>query len=715
MPSTRRFWPLPFVFALALLSRAATAQAPRARSVADLEQALRAVPDAPHMEAHHRAMTREPHHAGTPAQRRTAEYYRARLAEWGYDAKLYEYQVYVPYPAEREVTLMTAEGQLPLTLDERPIEGDPDTRVKLDPTSGALPAYNAYSPSGDVTAELVYVNYGRPEDYDTLAKLGVDVKGKIVLARYGQTWRGIKPKVAAERGAAACLIFSDPVDDGFVKGAVYPAGPWRPRGAVQRGSVMDMPRYPGDPTTPGEPSKGNVKRLPIETAPTLAPIPTQPLNYKDAEPLLRALNGPEVPKQWQGGLKIGYRTGPGPGRVHVRLKMDYRLRPIINVIGWLRGSVEPDRWIIAGGHRDAWTFGGRDPISGAASLLETARAFGELAKSGWQPRRTLAFASWDGEDFGLLGSTEWVEEFRDELKMKGVFYINRESYTAGPFSAEASHSLVPLLYSATRDVRDPGDPSRSLYEAWLNPKTEGYRQGRPDGEQTRQSTPEVGALGSGSDYTAFLDFAGVSAMNIGFEGPNGLYHSLYDTGRYFRKYGDPGFKYGIELSRLVGLLMLRASEQPVLPFDHRAYANQILKYVDQIARLGEGKAGFDVVPLASVRDAAAAFGAAGDRANQRGNTLEAGDAPADLEALNHALLQVERDLTDPRGLPDRPWYRHTIYAPGFYTGYAVKTLPGIREAVEAGKMTVAVEQAQRVVEALQRATRTLDGTGAASR
>ncbi len=701
------------VSALIVLSLSVSAQP--TPSLPDLERTFRAVPDAAHMEAHHRAMTKEPHHAGTEAQRRTAEYYRARLAEWGYEAKIYEYQVYVPYPADREITLIAPDGRYQLTLDEPPIEMDADTRVKLDPIAGALPAYNAYSPSGDVTAELVYVNYGRPEDYDALTKLGVDVKGKIVLARYGQTWRGIKPKVAAERGAVGCLIFSDPVDDGFVKGAVYPDGPWRPHGAVQRGSVMDMPRYPGDPSTPGEPSKGNVKRLPIETAPTIAPIPTQPINYKDAEPLLRALQGPAVPKEWQGGLKLGYRTGPGPGRVHLKLKMDYRLRPIVNVIGWLRGSAEPDRWVMAGGHRDAWTFGGRDPISGAASLLEVARGFGELAKTGWRPRRTLAFASWDGEDFGLLGSTEWVEEFKDELKIKGVIYINRESYTAGPFDAEASHSLVPLLYAATRDVRDPGDPSRSLYDAWLNPKREAYRQGRPDEAPSAAKVPEVGALGSGSDYTAFLDFAGVSAMNIGFEGPNGLYHSLYDTGTYFRKYGDPGFVYGIELARLVGLLMLRVSDQPVLPFDHRAYADQILRYVDQIAALGAGKAGFEAVLMASVREAAAAFGAAGDRANARAAALAADGSPADRDTLNRALLQVERDLTDPRGLPDRPWYRHTIYAPGFYTGYAVKTLPGIREAVEAGKMPVAAEQAQRVVDALHRATRTLDGAASDDR
>jgi len=686
----------------------------RAVTLRQLEEQLRTVPSATEMAADERAMTKEPHHAGTEAQRRTAEYDAGRLREWGYDVKLYEYDVLVPYPKERKVELVAPEAYT-LPLDEPPIAEDPDTSVVLDPVKGALPPFNAYTPSGNVTGELVYANYGLPGDYDRLAALGVDVKGKIVLTRYGATWRGIKPKVAAEHGAIACLIYSDPKDDGFVRGEVYPKGPWRPEGAVQRGSVMDMPRYPGDPTTPGEASKGNVKRIPLDQVTTLSPIPVHPLNYRDALPLLKALGGPVAPDAWKGGLPIAYHVGPGPARVHVKLEMDYALRPIVNVIGWLRGREEPDRWVMAGGHRDAWTFGGRDPISGAASLLETARAIGTLAQSGWRPRRTIAFASWDGEDYGLLGSTEWVEEFARDAGANGVVYINRESYVAGPFGAEASHSLAPFLYAVTRDGRDPGKPERSLYDAWLADEQPAERQGRPAEGRPSGSQPNVGALGSGSDYTAFLDHAGVSSIDLGFNGPNGLYHSLYDTRSYFEKFGDPGFTYGVELARVVGVMVLRLAEQPVLPFDHRAYANQILRYVGEIEKLGTGKPGFDAVPITNVRAAAEAFGAAGDRANARAAALGGTEQDRAARArLNAALLQVERDLLDERGLPDRPWFRHLIYAPGFYTGYAVKTLPGVREAIESGRMDVAAEQARRLEEALRRAARTLEQGAATS-
>jgi N-acetylated-alpha-linked acidic dipeptidase len=358
---------------------------------------------------------------------------------------------------------------------------------------------------------------------------------------------------------------------------------------------------------------------------------------------------------------------------------------------------------MAGGHRDAWTFGGRDPLSGAVSLLETARAFGELAKTGWRPRRTIAFASWDGEDFGLLGSTEWVEEFKEDCVANGVLYINRESYTAGRFGASGSHSLVPFIYGATQSVKDPGDPESTIYDAW-----EAARRGSPS-----EGGPRVGALGSGSDYSAFIDFAGVSAINMGFSGVNGLYHSIYDTYTYYKKFGDPGFKYGVNLAGLVAVMMLRMAEAPVLPFDHRSYANQILLYIDELEALGKDRDGFDAVGLEAVREAAEAFGAAADEANALAKDLSArataqpGSSTDARDRLNRAFLQVERDLTDPRGLPRRPWFKHLIYAPGFYLGYGVKTLPGVREALEDGNMDVAAEEARRLEAGLRRAAQTL--------
>jgi len=661
-----------------------------------LEAAIIGKPSADRMNTYHLALTAEPHHAGTEANLRLGDYYAARLREFGFDSvALHRYEVLLPRPIERRITLLAPE-RYDLRLEEPPLANDPDTRKP-----GVLPPYNAYAVDGDVTGEVVYVNYGVPADYRVLDSLGISVAGKIVIARYGGSWRGIKPKVAAEHGAVACIIYSDPADDGYVQGDVMPKGKWRPEWGVQRGSVMDMPMYPGDPQTPNRASKPGVERIPLANVPTIEKIPTIPISYGDALPILRNLGGPVVPRTWRGGLALTYHAGPGPARVRLVLKNDWGVRPIVNVIGILRGSEIPEQIVMAGGHRDAWTFGGRDPTSGAVSLLETARVLADLARAGQRPKRSIAIASWDAEEYGLIGSTEYGEEFADALRRNLVVYLNRESYTAGNFSADGVHSLQPLVNQVTRAVQMPGREG-TVYDAWLAEARPTELAEWGGGRQVR-----LGALGSGSDYTVFLDHLGLPSLDMGFESGNGIYHSRYDTHWFFTTFGDPGFASGVRLAELVGVFLERVANADVLPFDYASTAETINRYLDELEQEARNRT-LDV-SLAAARDATARFGATAEALNaevERVLALEAerlGRSGEALARLNDRIVKTEQAFLHDQGLPRRPWFRHQLYAPGFYTGYGVKTLPGIREALENHDVAEARRMAEVLTAVLERA------------
>jgi N-acetylated-alpha-linked acidic dipeptidase len=668
------------------------------------ERELMAMPSAKAAEADFDVMTAEPHHTGSPYEIKLADYVSDQFKQIGVEATKYEYSVLLPWPKQRRIDIV-APDQVRLEVEEEKIRGD-----QWADKPGILPAYNAYSPSGDVTGEIVYVNFGIPTDYETLDKLGISVKGKIVLARYGGSWRGIKPKVAAEHGAIACIIYSDPHEDGYFQGDVYPDGPFRGWGMIQRGSVMDMPRYPGDPSTPDRPSKPGVERIPMNKIETFAPIPVQPMSYRDGVELLKRLKGPIAPEAWRGALPITYRIGPGPAKVHMNLQMDYGQRRLINVVGKITGAVAPDEWIVVGSHRDAWTFGASDSVSGHVSMMAVARAMSEMMKKGWKPRRSVLFISWDGEEQGLLGSTEFVEDLTSELRAKVAVYVNRDAGAGGlNFSSSAVHSLTPFVHELSQSIRPEG-ATKNLYDGWLERSRENAPQGQPI-----LKAPPVGALGSGSDYTAFLDHVGIASMDMGLNGRggDGSYHSTYDNPTWFKKYIDPKFTYSVLASQVTGVATLRLAEAEVLPFDYESYGRQILEYIGEIEQQAAKASpdGAKRIDFAGLRSAAEAFAKAGADVRARGESMLGGatSAPtnASLAELNHRLMMAERDLIEPAGLPDRPWYRHVIYAPGLYTGYGVKTIPGVREAVDAGNYTRAAEQAQIVIRALQRATRTL--------
>jgi N-acetylated-alpha-linked acidic dipeptidase len=680
------------------------------------ERDMKAAPSPRVAEADFDVMTAEPHHAGSPYEIKLADYVGDRFKEFGLEVTRYEYSVLLPWPGERRIDILGPDG-ITLQVEEEKLRGD-----QWADKPGILPAYNAYSPSGDVTGEIVYVNFGIPADYETLAKLGIDVKGKIVLARYGGSWRGIKPKVAAEHGAIACIIYSDPHEDGYFQGDVYPAGPFRGPGMIQRGSVMDMPRYPGDPSTPGRPSKPGVERLPMDKIETLPTIPVQPMSYRDAEEILRRLKGPVAPEAWRGALPITYHIGPGPANVHMKLVMDYGQRRLIDVVGKITGAQAPDEWIVVGSHRDAWTFGASDSVSGHVSMNSVARAMGQMMKTGWRPRRSILFVSWDGEEQGLLGSTEWVEDLATELSAKVAVYVNRDAGAGGTtFSTSAVHSLTPFAHELAQSIQVGEGTSKTLtlFDTWLERSREQApaRDGRP-----MLKLPTVGALGSGSDYTAFLDHVGIASMDMGLNGRggDGTYHSTYDNPDWFKKYMDPGFKFSVLAAQVTGVALLRLADAELLPMDYESYGNQILEYIRDIEQQAQqattaSAADAKRVDFAGLKSAAEAFTKAGAALRQRGESLLAGSpaGPALAEInhrINHRLMMAERDLIEPAGLPDRPWYRHVIYAPGLYTGYGVKTIPGVREAVDAGNYPRAAEQATVVIRALRRATKTLQGS-----
>ena len=654
----------------------------------------------------------KPHHAGSPHGRANVRFLADLFAEWGYDVEVEAFEIVLPVPLERRLE-MVAPRSFTAALEEDVVADDPSTAER----DQVLAPYNAFSIDGDVTAELVFVNYGIPEDYEVLAQHGVDVAGKIVIARYGKSWRGIKPKLAAEHGAIGALIYSDPADDGYARGDVYPVGPYKNASGVQRGSVMDMPLYPGDVLTPGRPAVKGARRLRLENAPTLTRIPVLPIFYADAEPLLRELGGEVVPESWRGALPLTYHFGPGPAEVHLRVEFDWQTITAENVIARLEGTAMADEWIIRGNHHDGWNHGAADPVSGMVALLDEARAVAALAAEGRAPRRSVVYAAWDAEEQGLIGSTEWVEKHRDALDANAVAYLNTDGNSRGFVSLGGSHVLEAFFHELLAAVSDPqtnvsiGRRLRAGVEALGAPEDREKLEGRP--------YPPLLPLGSGSDYTPFLQHVGIASANLGFrgEGDGGSYHTLYDTLAHYTRFRDPGFRYGVTLADLAGRATLRLANAEVLPFRFQGLARHLEEYVAELEKLADDKRDeaarinrlladgayelaldptraripppleasvphFNFAPLKN------SVGRVGTAAKALDRTLgEVDGATPNLAELNRRLFRTERRLTSPDGLPGRDWYVHQVYAPGFYTGYGVKTLPRVREAIEAEQYT----------------------------
>lgn len=659
-----------------------------------------------------------PHHVGSPYGKENAEFMVAQFKEWGFDAELAEYQVLFPTPKVRLLE-MTSPTRYKAKLEEPALKEDATSGQKKE----QLPTYNSFSADGDVTAELVFVNYGIPSDYDELERLGVDVEGKIVIAKYGGSWRGIKPKLAAEKGAIGCIIYSDPKDDGFYRGDVYPEGPFKNEHGVQRGSVLDMPLYPGDPLTPGYAATEDAERLDRSEAPTLMKIPVLPISYSDAQPFLAALDGPVAPEDWKGALPITYHVGPGPATVHLQLEFDWQLQPAYNVIARMEGSEYPDEWIIRGNHHDAWVNGANDPISGMVAVMEEARAVGELVKTGWKPKRTLIYCGWDAEEPGLLGSTEWVEDHLNELKEKAVAYINSDSNGRGFLYAGGSHTLEKFFGEVAQAVDDPQTELTVAERRNARLMTQG-------GDES--SGIKLSALGSGSDYTPFIQHAGIASLNIGFGGENagGEYHSIYDSYDHYIRFKDPDFIYGEALVKVAGRTSLRLANAEVLPFNFTHFYNTVESYAKEVMRLADDMreetakenkmaeegvytAAADpkkpfVAPEAKEEVPHFNFAPLMNELEQLEKlSMELKDVnPGDIEEgklkqLNELLYSSERELTREEGLPGRDWFRHQIYAPGFYTGYGVKTLPQVREAIEQREWDKVDQQIEVLAEVLQ--------------
>ena len=644
------------------------------------EQRIQTLPAADNLRDYMRTITAEPHHAGSTGSRKVAEYILGKFKSWGLNASIEQFEALMPYPTERVVELVEPE-KFVAGLKEPATPEDPDSG-----DAGQLPTFNAYSADGDVTANLVYVNYGTPEDYEQLTKLGIDVKGSIVIARYGRSWRGIKPKVAAEHGAVGCIIYSDPRDDGFFQGDVYEQGAWRPPRGVQRGSVMVMPLYPGDPLSPGWPSEAGSRRLERGAATTLLKIPVLPISYEDAQPLLKSLKGPVAPEAWRGALPLTYHLGPGPAKVHLKLTFEWQIRPLYNVIARLEGTEFPDQWIIEGNHHDAWVNGASDPTSGNVVLMETARSLGELLKSGWRPRRTIVIASWDGEEWGLLGSTEWAEKHREELTQKAVVYINSDSTGKGWLSMGGSHSLEAFINGVARDVQDPRGSGSSVLEAR---RTRLVDQAADDAARAKIKASRdlsLEALGSGSDYTAFLDFLQIASLDLGFggDGGGGVYHSIYDSYYWFTHFSDGDFTHSAALSRVIGTALLRLADADVLPFGFNGTATALRNYTDEIARMPGVSGKLDIGPLRTAVEKLTSAAESYEKALGRLDRIDKDreGVRSELAALNETLYRTERAFRHEAGLPKREWFKHLVYAPGLYTGYGVKTLPGIREGIE---------------------------------
>jgi N-acetylated-alpha-linked acidic dipeptidase len=710
----------------ALIAAAAAAQGPAgaemtgfapgsAAAEAQLEAKFDADLSAADLRAWMQQMSSAPNHVGSAHDKANAEWQLQKFKEWGWDASIETFSVL--YPTPREVALELVEPTtFKARLSEPPIEGDSTSSQTKD----ELPPYNVYGADGDVTGQLIYVNQGMPDDYKELERLGLNVKGKIVLTRYGGGWRGLKPKLAYEHGAIGCLIYSDPRDDGYGAGDTYPKGGFRPRDAVQRGSVQDLTLYSGDPLTPNVGAVAGAKRLALKDAKTILKIPVLPISYADAEPLLAALGGRVVPASWRGGLPMTYHIGPGPAKVHMKVLSDWNQKTLYDVIAKMRGSQEPDRWVIRGNHHDGWVFGAADPLSGQVALMAEAKAIGKLAKDGWRPKRTLVYTSWDGEEPGLLGSTEWVETHAAELKAKAVLYVNSDVNARGFLSAEGSHALQHFASEAARDVKDPETGGSILARALAARRLTGYESGaQAEGASHPSNDLQLGALGSGSDSTPFLQHLGVNSLDLAFGGESdyGVYHSAYDSFDHFRRFVDPSFEYGVALAKVAGRVMLRAAQADLIPARESDFAASVAGFTEELHKLADNMRAksrelgklldddvfklsanpdkpraaplrVDEVPylnfpeldnaVAKLEQSAKAF----DKEYARLDAADNGRDSAERERINAMLVVLEQTLTTPHGLPGREWYQHMVYAPGMHTGYGVKTLPGIREAIE---------------------------------
>jgi len=664
-----------------------------------IEEKFLAVPDARLAGQHLKLLTAEPHLASTPEDRKTADYVARKFRAAGLDTEIVPYRVLMNQPKAVRVEAYGPSGKLLMSGPTREhVPGDPyqnDPRVMM--------AFHGSSGSGDVTADVVYANYGRLEDFDQLAARHIDLRGKIVLVRYGVNFRGVKVYIAEQRGALGVLIYSDPHDDGFAKGDVYPIGPWRPDTAVQLGSVQYLFKYPGDPETPGvasTPDLPDSARIPAEKSGNQPHIPSIPLSYHDAAPILEALKGPAAPQEWQGGLPFRYHLGgQGSVRVHLLSQQDYQLRTIWDVIGKIKGSERPDEWVIAGNHRDAWIYGAVDPSSGTAAMLETVHGIGALLRQGWRPRRTLIFASWDAEEEGLIGSTEWVEQHMQPLE-HAVAYFNTDVAVAGSdFSAAAVPSLKQFVRELTRAV--PSPLGGTVYQQWRISHPAQAKRSNSVSEPSEEV--QVGDLGSGSDFTPFFQHAGVPSTDISSDGPYGVYHSVFDNYAWFTLNADPKFVYLQQMARVFGLEAVRMADAEVLPYDYVTYAREITAYLDAAQRkASELKLG--PLDFASAIAASAHLTAAAQNAYK----LQTSN-PANPDKLNLALRQTETALLTEAGLPNRPWYRHTIFAPGEYTGYSAVVLPGVNEALDAHNASLAAQQLAALAQALERAARALNG------
>src|SRR5713101_2887573 len=698
------------------------------------EEKLRAIPSPENLRAYMQKLSARPHHVGSAYDKENAEWIAAKFKEFGLDTHIEQFDVLFPTPKERVVELVEGGPKFVAKLQEPTLSQDPTSNQQ----SEQLPTYNAYSIDGDGTAPLVYVNYGIPEDYEQLERMGISVKGKIVIARYYHSWRGIKPKVAAEHGAVGCLIYSDPHEDGFVRGETFPAGAFRPPDGAQRGSVADMPFYPGDPLTPGVGATKDAKRLKVEDAPTITKIPVLPISYADAQPLLAALTGRLAPEGWRGGLAITYHVGPGPAKVHLKVKSNWDIKPVYDVIAKIQGATFPDEWVIRGNHHDGCVNGAEDPISGQVAILEEARSLGELVKSGWKPKRTIIYCAWDGEEPGLLGSTEWAEQHYDDLRAHGVAYINSDGNGRGYLGIEGSHTLEKFSNDIAREISDP----ETKLSAWkrqqlheiANAKTTEQRE-----EIRKRADLRIPALGSGSDYTAFLQHDGVASLNIGFGGEDqgGIYHSIYDDFYWYTHFSDTDFVYGRALAQTGGTAMMRLADADLLPFEFGDFADTVQTYLKELKTLSQ-KMQDDIrernkeieeglfkavddpkrplvppsveavpphlnfAPMENAAEAltrsAAEYRKALEQANANGG---AALASASLAEVNKMLIETERRLTNAEGLSNRPWFKHQLYAPGFYTGYGVKTVPAVREAIELKKWQQADDAIVVVARVLQ--------------
>ena len=651
-------------------------------------------------------LTEDPHVAGTPQEKKLADFVLARFKEFGLEAETTRYDVFLNHPKSVSLKLV-APTELELALREEPYDVDKDSS-----TTGMFPAFHGYGASGSVRGEVVYVNYGSPADFERLRGLGISVEGKVTLVRYGGAFRGLKVKESQDRGAVGVLIYSDPADDGYMQGDVYPDGPMRPPSAIQRGSVLFLSHVPGDPSTPTGPSIAGAKRLTRDQMTNVPKIPSLPISYAEAEKILRRLGGPRVPDGWQGGLPFSYHIGPGAAAVAMDVQMDEGLKPIYNVIATIKGNREPEKLIVLGNHRDAWTHGAVDPNSGTAAMLEMARGFGAALKSGWTPKRTIIIASWDAEEYGLVGSTEWAEEHAANLQKNGVAYLNCDVAVTGPnLGMGGVPSLFALAQQAARDVADP-QRGGSVGAAWESREQSAWAERAAVDLTAKDATyqPRLAALGSGSDYTAFLDHLGVPSVDFGFGGPYGVYHSVYDNFRWMEKYGDPGFVYHAAAARLWGLMAMRLASADVVPLRFGSYANTLQEDLDVMRRdairrartsAGEGQKPPITPDFSEVLSALQELRAAGESADRAADAAsQSGDATS-IRRINDALIQVERAFLSPEGLPKRPWFRHMLIAPGLTTGYAPWPFPALQQAIEERDAAMFATESKRVVAALK--------------